>query len=104
MKNITTNSKNLFYFINHNIAITNFNAEDIYCIGDERDTSLIIFDSGGNQKKELFMKNFNVKNSLSNGPLIKIEGNFSEIYGDNINIDNVKVYGSIIECISYKVM
>lgn len=79
----------------HDITFNNANFENITCIGDSGD-SLILFESGENKNK-LYINGINFRNSMSNGPLIRVKGISCDYSIYNTTIEDVTVYGSIIE-------
>jgi len=103
MSNIKTNSKALLHFIYSDININGMEVENITCVGDRSDTSFILYDSGENDMK-MSINNLKIKNSLSNGPFIKIKGDSNKIKFENFNLVNITSYGSIIDNISRKVI
>ncbi|ORX63531.1 hypothetical protein BCR32DRAFT_273406 [Anaeromyces robustus] len=100
-KDIKSNGKAFLLFLHNNITINNVEIENASCVGDSGDTSFIIFDTGESEKS-LNINNLNLKNSLSNGPFIKIKGFSSKVTIKNSNINNVRSYGSVIENTSIK--
>jgi len=101
MKNIKANAKALLHFIYKDTYINNLEADNISCVGDSEDTSIILFDSNelGNS---LTINNLNIKNSSSNGSFIKIIGNTSEVTIKNSNLNGLISYGSLIDNLSIK--
>jgi len=102
LSNIRSNSKALLKFIYSDIYINNMEVENIRCIGDRNDTSFILYDTGENVMK-ISINNLVIKNSISNGPFIKIKGNTSKVNFENFNLVNITSYGSIIDNLSKKV-
>ncbi|OUM59805.1 hypothetical protein PIROE2DRAFT_14573 [Piromyces sp. E2] len=102
LDSIKTNSKSLLYFIYNNIELKNIEADNITCLGDSGDTSFILYDSGEIEKR-LSIKNLHVRNSVTNGPLIKLIGKQNEFYIEHSEINDIYSYGSIIENLSKKV-
>ncbi|ORX56026.1 hypothetical protein BCR36DRAFT_253368, partial [Piromyces finnis] len=102
INNIKSNGKALFHFVNNNITINNCEFENINCNGDINYSSLIIFDSNESNKK-ISISNSVIKNSYSNGPLIKITGSKSDVILDKFEITKVTSYGPFIENTSEKV-
>jgi len=103
MKNIVTNSKALIKIIYNNIKINDFEVDNITCNGDSGDSSFIVFISNDSNKNSFQVNNFNIKNSYTNGQLIKINGGSNEIIMENLSISNIISYGSVIEISSKKV-
>lgn len=103
LNNITTNSNYLLYFINHNIILKQVKFKDINCLGDENDSSLILFDSGENDN-QLILNDIVIDNNKSNGSLIQIIGNSCQLAVSNSKIENVISYGPIIKCTCDKVI
>ena len=102
LNNIVTNSKAILHFIYNDIYIDNLEVDNVHCIGDIDNTSLILFNSG-ELHKQLSINNSIIKNSITNGSFIKILGDTNEIIINNTNINNIKAYGQIIENSSNKV-
>ncbi|ORX64425.1 hypothetical protein BCR32DRAFT_273116 [Anaeromyces robustus] len=102
VKNIDSNSKALFSFLNNNINFNNVIIENVKCFGDEENSSLLLFDSGENEKK-IYINNLNINNCISNGSFIIIKGDSSIFTLKNSNINNVLSYGSIINNESKKI-
>lgn len=103
LKRITTNSKALLYFIYNNVSLNNIEAKDIKCVGDNDNSSFILFD-GGDYEKEISINNLIISNNVSNGPFIKIVGQASKLIINDSNIDNIKSAGPIIEIKSKEVL
>jgi len=103
LKNVKINSKALFHFVYKDIYINNFEADNISCVDDNKDTSIFLFDSNelGNS---LSINNLNIINSSSNGSFIKIIGNTSEVTIKNSNLNGLISYGSLIDNLSIKVL
>jgi len=102
LKNIKSISKALFHFIYKRVNITNFEASNIACIGESGESSLILFDSG-EMGKTLTIDHLNIKNSISNGSIIKIMGNENTVILKHSLLNNLITYGSIIDNTSQKV-
>ena len=100
---IEVNSKALINIIYNDIFLDNIEIENVRCIGDERDTSFLLFNSG-DTKKKMHINGLNVKNCRLNGSFIKIEGNSNELELNNMNINNIISYGPILESISENVL
>jgi len=100
--NIKTNSKALLYFTHNNIILNNITAENITCYGDNDNSSFILFDSG-EIKKSIYIRNFQAKKCISNGPFIKVRGALNKFRLTKSSINAVKSYGPIIENLSEKV-
>ncbi|OUM68060.1 hypothetical protein PIROE2DRAFT_4344 [Piromyces sp. E2] len=100
--NVKSNGRALLYFINNNIIINNSEFDNINCMGDINYSSLILFNSEDANVK-LNLNNIVIKNSNSNGPLIKIDGNSNEFLIKNSKISKISSYGPIIEVLSKKV-
>jgi len=96
-------SKALINIIYNDIFLDNIEIENVNCIGDKRDTSFLLFDSGDANKK-LHINGLNVKNCRLNGSLIKIKGNYNELELNNLNINDVISYGPILENLSENVL
>ncbi|KAG4092818.1 hypothetical protein H8356DRAFT_950126 [Neocallimastix lanati (nom. inval.)] len=95
---IKTNSKALLHIVGKDVYFTNVTAENISCVGDGSNTSMILFDSNNiDDFKKIHIFGLNVINSFSNGPLIKTIGNYVEMIIDDSNINKIKTYGPIIE-------
>ena len=103
LENIKANAKALLHFIYKDTYINNFEVNNISCVGDSEDSSIILFDSSelGNS---LSINNLNIKNSSSNGSFIKIIGNASEVTINNSNLNGLISYGSLINNLSTKVL
>ncbi|ORX50769.1 hypothetical protein BCR36DRAFT_397449 [Piromyces finnis] len=101
LTDITTNYIAVFQFFQNNVNIENMEVENIQCVGDTDRTSFLLYDSG-EDKKTININNVSIKNSISNGPFIKIKGDISEINMNNVNIKSVRSYGSIIKDLSTK--
>ena len=101
---IKTNSKALLHIVGKDVFFTNVTAENILCVGDGGNTSMVLFDSNSiDDIKKFYIYGLNVTNSFSNGPLIKIIGNYVEMILDDSNINKIKTYGPIIETRTNKV-
>jgi len=101
---IKTNSKALFHIFGKDAYYTNITAENISYVGDGGNTSMVLFDSNSiDDIKKFYIYGLNVTNSFSNGPLIKIIGNYVEMILDDSNINKIKTYGPIIETRTNKV-
>ena len=101
---IKTNSKALLHIVGKDVYFTNVTAENISCVGDGSNTSMILFDSNNiDDFKKFHIFDLNVINSFSNGPLIKTIGNYVEMIIDDSNINKIKTYGPIIETKTNKV-
>jgi len=101
---IKTNSKALLHIVGKDVFFTNVTAENILCVGDGGNTSMVLFDSNNiDGIKKFYIYGLNVTNSFSNGPLIKIIGNYVEMILDDSNINKIKTYGPIIETRTNKV-
>ena len=101
---IKTNSKALLHIVGKDVYFTNVTAENISCVGDGSNTSMILFDSNNiDDFKKIHIFGLNVINSFSNGPLIKTIGNYVEMIIDDSNINKIKTYGPIIETKTNKV-
>ncbi|KAG4092835.1 hypothetical protein H8356DRAFT_1081867 [Neocallimastix lanati (nom. inval.)] len=97
---IKTNSKALLHIVGKDVYFTNVTAENISCVGDGGNTSMILFDSNNiDDFKKFHIYGLNVTNSFSNGPLIKTIGNYIEMILDDSdsNINKIKTYGPVIE-------
>ena len=84
------------YFIYNNVVIDNLEVEDIKCVGDDDKSSFLLFDSG-EDKKSLNINKLSIKNGVSNGGFIKINGYSNKLVISNSFINNIKSSGSIIE-------
>ncbi|ORX42861.1 hypothetical protein BCR36DRAFT_150195 [Piromyces finnis] len=94
--NITTNSKALLHFLYKDISINHIDIENVFCVGDSGDTSLILYDSG--EKEKVFdINDMNINVAYSNGPLIKLLGKNTNIILKDIKIENTHSFGSIID-------
>ncbi|OUM66936.1 hypothetical protein PIROE2DRAFT_5796, partial [Piromyces sp. E2] len=96
LKDIESNSKALIRTIYNNCQINKLFAENIVCSGDSNDSSLILYNSFGD-KNALELININIKNCHTNGPLIKIKGDYNEMYINNSTFMNNISYSSIID-------
>ena len=102
LKNITTNSNYLLYITNHNTTIENTIFNNINCLGDESESSIILFNSG-EINNELKLNYIKVDDNKSNGSFIKILGNSCHLSVNNSIIQNITAFGSIIKCICSEV-
>ncbi|ORY21775.1 hypothetical protein LY90DRAFT_676120 [Neocallimastix californiae] len=96
LNSIYINSKAILYFIYNNVVIDNLEVEDIKCVGDDDKSSFLLFDSG-EDKKSLNINKLSIKNGVSNGGFIKINGYSNKLVISNSFINNIKSSGSIIE-------
>ncbi|OUM63409.1 hypothetical protein PIROE2DRAFT_10069, partial [Piromyces sp. E2] len=90
LSKIMINSKALLYTQYKDININNMEVNNITCIGDGGDTSLIYFDSGTSEKS-IILNNLNINNVYSNGSLIKIIGDNNEVKMENSHIYDATV-------------
>jgi len=102
ISNVTINSKAFLYILYKDVNINNMEVDNVTCLGEGGDTSLIIFDSGSSYNS-MIINNLNVKNVHSNGPLVKIKGDHNEIKIENSQINDTILYGSVIESTTKKV-
>jgi len=101
--NIKSSSKTILNFEYNNIKINNIEVENISCTGDNGDSSFILFNSDDNNNT-FSISNSIIKNSISNGPFIKITGNANSFKLENTTIYNITSYGPIIDDNSKKVI
>ncbi|OUM63860.1 hypothetical protein PIROE2DRAFT_9529 [Piromyces sp. E2] len=81
--------------------MNNIKFSNITCIGDSGDASFILYNSDENKGK-LDIKNLDGKDSLSNGPFIKVIGNSNSVAIYNSSLNNIISYGPIIKISSKK--
>ncbi|ORX55891.1 hypothetical protein BCR36DRAFT_280888, partial [Piromyces finnis] len=94
-ENIETISKSLLYVIYNSITLNHCTFSNILCNGSINDSSLITVESS------IYGNNINIKNTIinkckSNGDLIKLRGEMSNIKFLNISISENTSYGSIL--------
>ena len=99
---ITTNSKSMIGIIYNSLSLNGCNFENILLNGDSDDSSLITFISGDNENS-VIIKNTSFKNCQSNGDLLVINGNNTFIEIDNIILNNISSYGSLLNDLSLNV-
>lgn len=101
IRDIKINSNSLIgTYNNHEINISNVEFSEIFCYGDK--SSILNFN--GNEIESLInIRNLKIFSCISNGPLIKINGNENEITIMNTYLYNNTLYGSIFENNSKKV-
>lgn len=99
---IHNNSKALLKFLHNNVTIENSEFNKVLCVGDNNDSSLILFNSD-ELNTNLIIDNSNFKDNKSNGPMILFKGNENNILIQNTNMDSNKSYGPLIKNISSKV-
>ncbi|ORX79036.1 hypothetical protein BCR32DRAFT_246689 [Anaeromyces robustus] len=101
-KDITVNSKSIIDILYNSITFDNCFFSNILCNGESEHSSLLTFTSSdyGNALK---MNNVTIENSKSNGNLILIKGNMSNIELSNLNINKIYSYGSVINNLSLNV-
>jgi len=89
-------------FLYNDVIIDNIEVTDVKCIGENGNTSFILFDSGENSKK-LSISNSKIINNKSNDSFIKIIGYSNDLIIENTKINNIVSYGPIIKNTSTKV-
>ena len=102
LDNVYTNAKALFHFINVDATFNILNVNNIKCAGDADDSSLILFEAA-EKHHELRINYLTAKNSLSNGSFIKLLGSSVRLAFRYFTIDNLTIYGSVIESKSLSV-
>jgi len=101
LDNVYTNSKALFHIIKTNASVNNLTVKNLKCVGDADDSSLILFDAVEGHH-ELRISHFMAEHCQSNGPLIKLIGNSVRMTFRYASVNNLKIYGSVIESKSPK--
>ena len=101
-KSIITNSKALLHIQYKNIFIDHLSIYDVHLVGDKSDASIILFDSG-EEEKVIDINVLNVYNVNCNGPLLKILGESNKVNINNSDISLINSFGPIIENLSKKV-
>ena len=101
--NIKSSSNAILKSEYNNVKINNIEVENISCTGDNGDSSFILFNSDDNNNT-FSISNSIIKNSISNGPFIKITGNANSFKLENTTIYNITSYGPIIDDNSKKVI
>ncbi|ORX64116.1 hypothetical protein BCR32DRAFT_273221 [Anaeromyces robustus] len=100
--NINSNAKSLFNILHSNATFTNIKINKVSCNGDERESSLILYNSSDAITK-LTIGYLDIKDSNFNGPFIKIKGNSNEFEMYNSNINHVISYGPLINIYTKKI-
>jgi len=87
----------------NSLLIEHSSFENILCNGDRDDSSLISFQSSIDLNK-IIIKDVSINYCRSNGDLIKISGGRTYIEIENVLINSITSYGSLINNFSMKVL
>jgi len=88
-------------FYNNYISIINVEISNIFCFGDN--SSVLSLDTGI-MDSIINIENLKIYSCVSNGPIIRFNGNFNNIFIKNSTLYDNTSYGSTIENISKKVL
>jgi len=101
-KDIKTNSKAMLYVYSSIISLKNCIFENILCIGDENESSILLIESN-NYENNVKLDNIKISNCKTNSDIIKVIGINSLINFSNSNMTNNTLYGYILNDVSEEV-
>jgi len=100
--NVKTSTKSIIRSLGRKLELDHITFSNIFCNGDKDDSSIIYYDSG-DTLHEFIIKSATLKDSKTNGALVKISGDNNIIKFRGFKVDNTSSYGQVIENISRKV-
>ncbi|ORX80662.1 hypothetical protein BCR32DRAFT_268747 [Anaeromyces robustus] len=94
--NVTTNYKSIIDTNYNDLELYKTNITNINLYGDI-DESFIIYFEAENKQNSIILENVNFSNIISNGNLIKLDGNNAQIKFNNVTVDNIDLNGSFLK-------